>query len=112
MSVYQVNKVCYMADNDASFRKVLKEDPASALMPFSLTEEELAALMSGAVGRLRELGVHTFLLNHLARYDLLGVNRDNYLERLRAGLAYDPRWDQSSMPVQHFVQEPADPANG
>jgi hypothetical protein len=103
MSVYAINKIIYMADNDPMFRQLLKDGPDAALAPFKLTEEEEQALTSGAVGKLRDLGVHTFLLNHLARYELFGVNRDNYLDRLREGLPYDPRWEQAHMPVQYFV---------
>jgi hypothetical protein len=50
------------------------------------------------------MGVHTFLLNHLYRYELFGVNRDNYLERIREGMAYDPRFELGNMPVQRFVK--------
>lgn len=46
----------------------------------------------------------SFLLNHLYRYELFGVNRDNYLSRIREGLAYDPRFEQDKMPIQYFVK--------
>jgi hypothetical protein len=49
------------------------------------------------------MGVHTFLLNHLYRYQLFGVNRDNYLERIREGKPYDPRFELGNMPVQRFI---------
>ncbi|MGH7832664.1 MAG: hypothetical protein ACREQK_03390, partial [Candidatus Binatia bacterium] len=67
--------------------------------------EELDALTSGAVGTLYQMGVHTFLLNHLYRYELFGVNRDNYLQRIREGMPYDERFEQGKMPIQHFVKE-------
>ena len=105
MSVYQVNKILYMTDNDAAFRKRMKEDPGAVLKDFRLGEEELAALTSGAVGKLYQMGVHTFLLNHLSRYELFGVNRDNYLARIREGMKYDPRFAQGKMPPQYFVKE-------
>lgn len=105
MSVYQVNKLLYMTDNDAGFRERLKENPAEALKDFRLSEEELAALTSGAVGKLYQMGVHTFLLNHLSRYELFGVNRDNYLARIREGMEYDPRFEQGKMPPQYFIKE-------
>ena len=105
MSVYQVNKILYLTDNDPAFRKRLKEEPQSVLEEFRLSEEELAALTSGAVGKLYQMGVHTFLLNHLYRYELFGVNRDNYLERIREGMEYDPRFEQGNMPVQRFVKQ-------
>ncbi len=105
MNVYQVNKILYKTDNDAAFRKRLKENPAEALKDFRLTEEELSALTSGAVGKLYQMGVHTFLLNHLSRYELFGVNRDNYLSRIREGMEHDPRFKQGKMPPQYFVKE-------
>jgi hypothetical protein len=50
------------------------------------------------------MGVHTFLLNHLYRYELFGVNRDNYLARIREGMPYDPRFEQGNLPVQRFIK--------
>ena len=50
------------------------------------------------------MGAHTFLLNHLQRYGLFGVTRDNYLARIREGMPYDPRFEQGRMPVQRFIQ--------
>ena len=105
MSVYQINKILYLTDNDPDFRKRMKEHPDDAIKPFSLTKEELDALTAGAVGKLYQMGVHTFLLNHLYRYELFGVNRDNYLTRIREGMQYDPRFEQGKMPVQYFVKE-------
>ena len=105
MSIYQVNKILYLTDNDAAFRKRLKEEPEAVLKDFPLSHEEHAALTSGAVGKLYQMGVHTFLLNHLSRYELFGVNRDNYLSRIREGMEYDPRFEESKMPMQYFVKE-------
>ena len=104
MSVYQVNKLLYRTDNDAAFRKLLKENPEAAIKDFSLSREEQDALTSGAVGKLYQMGVHTFLLNHLSRYELFGVNRDNYLERIREGMEYDARFEQGKMPMQYFIK--------
>ena len=105
MSVYQVNKLLYMTDNDPAFRKRMKEEPEAALNDFRITKEERDALTSGAVGRLYQMGVHTFLLNHLSRYELFGVNRDNYLERIREGMEYDARFEQGKMPMQYFIKQ-------
>jgi aromatic-ring opening dioxygenase LigAB LigA subunit len=105
MSVYQVNKLLYLTDNDLAFRKRMMEDPEAVINEFSLTEEERDALTSGRVGKLYQMGVHTFLLNHLYRYELFGVNRDNYLTRIREGMAYDPRFEQGNMPVQRFIKK-------
>ena len=104
MSVFQVNKLLYLTDNDPAFRKRLMEAPDAVLTEFRLTDEEHAALTSGAVGKLYQMGVHTFLLNHLYRYELFGVNRDNYLNRIREGMPYDPRFEQGNLPVQRFIK--------
>jgi hypothetical protein len=105
MSVYQVNKILYLTDNDAAFRKRMQEEPQTVLNEFSLSPEERDALTSGAVGKLYQMGVHTFLLNHLYRWELFGVNRDNYLSRIREGMPYDPRFEQGNMPVQRFIKK-------
>ncbi|HZH82164.1 MAG TPA: hypothetical protein VFD87_03405 [Phototrophicaceae bacterium] len=105
VSVYQINKLLYLTDNDPAFRKRMKEEPEKVLSEFKLTAEEHAALASGAVGKLYQMGVHTFLLNHLYRYELFGVNRDNYLSRIREGMPYDPRFEQGNMPVQRFIKK-------
>jgi len=105
MSVYQVNKLLYMTDNDPAFRNRMKEEPEAALNDFRITKEEHDALTSGSVGKLYQMGVHTFLLNHLSRYELFGVNRDNYLERIREGMEYDARFEQGKMPMQYFIKQ-------
>jgi hypothetical protein len=105
MSIYLVNKILYMTDNDPAFRDRMKETPAETVAEFKLTPEELEALLAGDVGSLYQMGVHTFLLNHLQRYDLFGVTRDNYLDRIRQGMEYDERFGQGKMPVQRFVGE-------
>ena len=105
MSVYQINKILYSTANDAGFRQRIRENPEEVLAAFRLSKEERDALTSGAVGKLYQMGVHTFLLNHLYRYELFGVNRDNYLSRIREGMEYDPRFEQGKMPVQVFVRE-------
>jgi hypothetical protein len=104
MSVYQINKILYRTDNDPEFRRRMLAEPHAVLDEFKLSAEERDALTAGAVGKLYRMGVHTFLLNHLYRYELFGVNRDNYLERIREGMAYDPRFELGNMPVQRFVK--------
>ena len=104
MSLFQVNKLLYLTDNDPAFRKRIMKEPEAVLNEFRLTDEERSALTSGAVGKLYQMGVHTFLLNHLYRYELFGVNRDNYLSRIREGMPYDPRFEQGNLPVQRFIK--------
>jgi hypothetical protein len=104
VSVYQINKILYRTDNDPEFRRRMLAEPHAVLDEFQLSAEERDALTAGAVGKLYRMGVHTFLLNHLYRYELFGVNRDNYLERIREGMPYDPRFELGNMPVQRFVK--------
>ena len=84
MSVFLLNKILYMTDNDADFRRRMKANPRETVGSFPLPGDELEALLTGDVGALYQLGVHTFFLNHMARYELFGVNRDNYIERIRS----------------------------
>ena len=105
MSVYLINKILYMTDNDADFRKRMMEDAEGTVKSFPLNGEELEALITGDVGTLYQMGVHTFFLNHLARYEIFGLNRDNYLDRIRSGMKYDVRFEQGSMPVQYVPKE-------
>ncbi len=102
MSIYLINKILYLTDNDPEFRKRIKADPEGTVRSFSLKEAELKALTSGDVGALYQMGVHTFMLNHLSRYELFGVNRNNYLDRIRTGMEYDERFKEGWMPVQRF----------
>ena len=32
------------------------------------------------------------------------MNRDNYLERIRVGMEYDPRFEEGKMPTQYFIK--------
>ncbi len=105
MSIYLINKILYLTDNDPEFRKRIKADPEGTVRSFPLNEAELKALTSGDVGALYQMGVHTFMLNHLSRYELFGVNRDNYLDRIRTGMEYDERFKEGWMPVQKFVEK-------
>jgi hypothetical protein len=102
MSIYLINKILYLTDNDPEFRKRIKADPEGTVRSFPLKEAELKALTSGDVGALYQMGVHTFMLNHLSRYELFGVNRNNYLDRIRTGMEYDERFKEGWMPVQRF----------
>ncbi len=83
MSIYNVNKICYLSQHDPALRERLRTDPASALAGFRLTDEERRALLEGDVVRLYTLGAHPYLLGHLPRYQLLGLNRQNYQRRMK-----------------------------
>lgn len=83
MSIYAVNKILYLLENDASFRERIKTNPEEAIDGFPLTSAERQALTSGDVGKLFGIGVHAFLLNHLPRHRMFGVTEVNYLPRIR-----------------------------
>ena len=86
MSVYHVNKVCYRALHDPEFRERLKKDPRSALADLPLSDEERCLLLAGEVGQLHDLGAHSFLLSHISRFELFGVDVPRYSQRMRASL--------------------------
>jgi hypothetical protein len=89
MSVYAVNKLCHRLLRDLAFRAAMQRDPATAIAEYPLSEDERAALLSGDVARLYEMGVHPFLLSFLTRYEICGLTAAVYSERIRA--ARDPR---------------------
>ena len=89
MSVYQVNKFCYRLNMEPEFRAAVKADPEKALAPLPLSDEERRLLLAGEVGRLFELGAHSYLLSHISRFKIFGVDTELYNERMRA--AKDPR---------------------
>ena len=84
MSVYRINKLFYKLETDKAYLERFRADPPGVLAEIDLTDEERAALLAGDVGKLYVMGCHGFLMNTLARQGLLGVNRENYLQRVRA----------------------------
>jgi hypothetical protein len=83
MSVYAVNKLCREALHDLAFRQALTDDPAAAIAPLALTNEERRALLAGDVAWLYEHGCHPFLLAYLTRWELFGLTIPVYSERIR-----------------------------
>ena len=83
MSVYAINKVLYQMENDAAFRQEMQRDGLKAIADFALTPEERRALTTGDVYTLFGMGVHPFLMNHLARHHVFGVDHENYQPRIR-----------------------------
>jgi len=101
VSIYQINKMFYLMDNDPIFRQKMADDPETTVNSLPLSGAEIEAIVTGDVGLLYRMGVHTFCLNHMARYEMFGVNRENYLDRIRDGMDYDPRFALGSMPIQY-----------
>ena len=59
MSTYAVNKLCRDALHDVAFREALKRDPAAAMAPLPLTDDERKALLAGDVAWLYQQGART-----------------------------------------------------
>jgi len=74
MSIFAVNHLCREVLRDHAFRAAMKADPAKALTPLDLTDEERRALVAGDVGTLYRMGVNGFLMGYLARYEVCGLN--------------------------------------
>jgi hypothetical protein len=84
MSVFAVNYLCREVLRDHAFRAAMKADPAKALAPLDLTDDERRALIAGDVGTLFRMGVNGFLMGYLARFEVCGLNVQSYNERMRA----------------------------
>jgi hypothetical protein len=84
MSIFAVNHLCREVLRDHAFRAAMKADPAKALAPLELTEEERGALLAGDVGTLYRMGANAFLMGYLARFEVCGLNVDIYNQRMRA----------------------------
>lgn len=84
MSIFEVNRLCRDLMHDHDFRAAMKSDAVAALAGRDLTEEERAALLAGDVGRLYRMGANAFLMGYLPRFEVCGLNVENYNERMRA----------------------------
>ena len=94
MSTFAVNYLCRELLRDHAFRAAMKTDPGKALAGLELTDEERRALLAGDVGALFRMGVNGFLMGYLARFEVCGLNVQNYNERMRA-----VRVDEIGQPV-------------
>jgi hypothetical protein len=84
MSIFAVNYLCREVLRDHAFRAAMKADPAKALAPLDLTDDERRALIAGDVGALYRMGVNGFLMGYLARFEVCGLNIEIYNQRMRA----------------------------
>jgi len=83
MSVYGINKVCYLIQSDLNFREEMRRHPAKALTGIPLTDEERQAVLNGDVAKLYAWGAHSFLLSRLPRFESGGLTRQEYVRRMR-----------------------------
>ena len=84
MSIFAVNYLCREVLRDHAFRAAMKTDPAKALAPLDLTDEERSALIAGDVGTLFRMGGNGFLMAYLARFEVCFLTVASYNERMRA----------------------------
>jgi len=83
MPVLTINRICRELLRDRAFRLAMRNDPASALRKFDLTDEERRALLAGDVVALHRLGANDFLMGYLVRFEVCGVNAENFNRRMR-----------------------------
>jgi hypothetical protein len=84
MSIFAVNRLCREVLRDHAFRAAMQADPAKALKPLDLTDDERRALLAGDVGTLYRMGANGFLMNYLARFEVCGLDVATYNQRMRA----------------------------
>jgi len=78
VSVFTINEICYRVVHEPAFREALLADPATELAKLELTAEERKALLAGNVGQLYLWGANTYMLGHLTRYKVFGLDRERY----------------------------------
>jgi hypothetical protein len=84
MSLYYLQKFLYELNRDEDTQSAFRDDPASVLDDFDLTDEERGAIEEGDIGLLYVLGVNGQILMHYAAF--LGIEWFDYLDRMRAGI--------------------------
>jgi hypothetical protein len=84
MSVFTVNHICRELLRDHGFRAAMKADPGKALEGKNLTEPERNALLAGDVATLYRMGVNSFLMGYLCRFEVCGLTLDTYNNRIRS----------------------------
>jgi hypothetical protein len=89
MSLYQLNKILYRLELDATFLAGMKSNPAEAIKNVELSEKERSALLCGDIGMLYLLGANLFILDSIARHELFGTNRESYLAQVRRAAETD-----------------------
>jgi hypothetical protein len=83
MSLYQLQKLIYHVNRDAAQRERYRQDPASFIKGYDLTQEEASAALNVDVRGLYVLGVHSLLLRPFSL--LHRVSNEDYAKAL-AGL--------------------------
>jgi hypothetical protein len=84
MSLYQLQKFLYVLNREADAQTQYKQDLATLLARYELTDEEQRALREGDIGLLYVLGVNGQILMHYAAF--LGIAWFDYLALMREGI--------------------------
>jgi hypothetical protein len=84
MSVFAVNYLMRELLRDHDFRAAMKADPAKALEKLDLNDAERKAILTGDVATLYKMGVNSFLMGYMPRFEVCGLNQQIYNERIRA----------------------------
>jgi hypothetical protein len=83
MSVLVVNRLLRSLLHDKAFRAAMKADPQKAMAGLDLTGAERKAILEGDVVALYNMGVNSFLMGYLPRFEICGMNLPLYNERIR-----------------------------
>jgi len=83
MTIYAVDHLCRELLRDHDFRTRMKADPAKALSDLELSDDERSAILAGDVAKLYRMGVNSFLMGYLCRFEVCGLTLPIYNERIR-----------------------------
>ncbi len=84
MSVFAVNHLCRELLRDHTFRAAMKANPAAAIAGLDLTADEREAVLAGDVAKLYGMGVNSFLMGYLCRFEVCGLTLEVYNSRIRS----------------------------
>ena len=69
MTLYELNRFGHDIYTDARVRDLYKRDRDKALSEFKLSNKELEAIKKGDIKTLDRMGVHQFLIWHIAQIE-------------------------------------------
>jgi aromatic-ring opening dioxygenase LigAB LigA subunit len=81
MSLYQLQKLIFHVNRDAAQRERYRQDPATFVNGYELSEEESAAILNVDVRSLYTMGVHSLLLRPFTLINK--VSNEDYAKALK-----------------------------
>ena len=84
MSLYYVQKFLYELNRSPELQERYTADRHAVLEPYTLGDEEIAALTEPDIGKLYVLGVNGQILMHFAAFHQ--IEWQDYLQRMRDGI--------------------------